>query len=69
MPELEVSVTLPPRQKVVAPPAVIEAVGNELTVTVVGADVADPCAVVAVTTKDPEVFTEIDCVVAPVLQR
>src|SRR6185436_18527608 len=45
-----VSVTLPPAQKVVGPPAVIVAVGSAFTVTVVGAEVAlQPLASVTVT--------------------
>ena len=51
MAALDVSVTLPPWQKVVLPPAVIVGVtGFELTVTAVGADVAEqPDALVTVT--------------------
>src|SRR5712691_13445204 len=45
-----VSVTLPPAQNVVGPPAVILAVGLALTVTVVGAGVVlQPLALVTVT--------------------
>ena len=45
-----VSVTLPPAQNVVGPPAVIVAVGIGLTVTTVGAEVAlQPFAFVTVT--------------------
>jgi hypothetical protein len=45
-----VSVTLPPAQNVVGPPAVIVAVGLALTVTAVGALVAlQPAAFVTVT--------------------
>ena len=40
LPALAVSVTLPPSQNVVGPPALIVATGGSLTVTVVGADVA-----------------------------
>ena len=41
VPALDVKSTLPPEQKVVAPPAVIVAVGKTLTVTTVAALVAD----------------------------
>lgn len=41
LPLLAVRVTLPPWQNVVAPLAVMVAVGNELTVTVVGALAAE----------------------------
>ena len=41
IPPLAVKSTLPPEQKVVAPPAVIVAVGTALTVTSVAAHVAD----------------------------
>ena len=45
-----VSVTLPPAQNVVGPPAVMMAVGLALTVTAIGADVAlHPLAFVTVT--------------------
>ena len=45
-----VSVTLPPAQKVVGPPAVMLAVGLALTVTAVGAEAAlQPLAFVTVT--------------------
>ncbi len=66
-----VSVTDPPSQKVVAPPAVITGVdGFALTVTVVDADVAlQPLAFVTVTLYEPDVVTLIDCVVAPFDQR
>jgi len=62
-----VSVTEPPSQNVVAPPAVITGVdGFALAITVVGADVAlQPFAFVTVTLYEPEVVTLIDCVVAP----
>ena len=50
MPLDAVSVTLPPAQNVVGPPAVIVAVGFALTVTAVGDDVAlQPFAFVTVT--------------------
>ena len=46
-PALEVSVTLPPAQNVVGPPALIVAVGSGLTVTDVAAEVAEqPLALV-----------------------
>ena len=50
LPALAVSVTLPPAQNVVGPPAVIVAAGVGLTVTAVAADVAlQPEALVTVT--------------------
>ena len=49
LPALAVSVTLPPAQNVVGPPAVIVAVGFGLTVTAVGADVALQLPFVTVT--------------------
>ena len=50
LPEFAVSVTLPPEQKDVGPPAVIVAVAAGLTVTAVAADVAlQPVAFVTVT--------------------
>jgi hypothetical protein len=66
-----VSVTEPPAQNVVGPPAVIVGVaGIALTVTVVAAEVAlQPLAFVTVTLNEPEVVTLIDCVVAPFDQR
>ena len=64
-----VSVTLPPAQKVVGPPAVIVGVGFGLTVTTVAAEVPlQPFASVTVTLYEPDALTAIDCVVAPVLQ-
>jgi hypothetical protein len=66
-----VSVTEPPWQKVVGPFAVTTGVaGAALTVTVVAALVAvQPFAFVTVTLCEPDVFTRIDCVVAPFDQR
>jgi len=66
-----VSVTDPPAQNVVDPPAVMIGVdGLALTVTVVAADVAlQPLAFVTVTLYEPDVVTLIDCVVAPFDQR
>ena len=59
-------VTLPGVQKVVGPLGVIVADGVELTVTVVGDDVAlQPAGSVTVTVKLPEVVTTIDWVLAP----
>ena len=53
-------------QKVVGPLGVIVADGVELTVTVVGDDVAlQPAGSVTVTVKVPEAVTLIDCVFAP----
>ena len=50
LPAFAVSVTLPPAQNVVGPPAVIVAVGVALTVTAVAAEVAlQPLAFVMVT--------------------
>lgn len=65
------SVTFPPAQKVVGPEAVMVGVaGSGLTVTAVGAEVAEqPEASVTVTVKLPELLTVIDCVVAPLDQR
>src|SRR5712691_8530582 len=65
-----VSVTLPPAQNVVGPPAVMLAVGLALTVTAVGVDVAlHPLASVTVTLELPLALTVIDDVVAPFDQR
>jgi hypothetical protein len=65
-----VSVTEPPAQKVVGPPAVIVGVGSGLTVTEVADDVAEqPFASVTVTLYEPDALTAIDCVVAPVLHK
>ena len=63
---LEVSVTLPPLQNVVAPLGVIVGVaGFALIVTTVGADVAlQPFAFVICTVYEPAMVTLIDCVVA-----
>jgi len=63
---LDVNVTLPPAQNVVAPPAVIVGVaGFGLTVTVVAAEVDEQPPLVTVTVYDPEAVAEIACVVAP----
>ena len=60
------SVTEPPAQKVVGPPAVMVGVGFELTVTTVAAEVAlQPFASVMVTLYAPEATALIDCVLAP----
>ena len=70
MPALAVSVTLPPWQNVVGPPAVMPACGSGFTVTVVALDVAlQPLLSVTVTLKEPEAETSIDCAVAPFDQR
>lgn len=45
-----VKVTLPPEQKVVGPDAVMFAVGKDRTVTVVGAEVAEPTPVTVIVT-------------------
>lgn len=63
----EVSVTLPPEQNVVGPPAVI--VGKLLTSTSVAVDASEiQVPIVCVTVYDPEVVTVMDCVVSPVDQ-
>ena len=60
VPALAVKFTVPPAQNVVAPPAVIVAVGNAFTVTVVNADVAEqPLALLTVTLNDPLLVTAI----------
>ncbi len=65
-----VSVTLPPAQNVVGPPAVIPAVGLALTVTVVSAAaVLQPFASVTITPYAPAALTVMACVVAPLDQR
>jgi hypothetical protein len=64
--EDEVSVTLPPEQKVVGPPAVIVGVaGVGFTVTVVVADVAEHVPLLTDTLYVPPAETVIDCVVCP----
>lgn len=63
--ELEVSVTLPPEQKVVGPLAVTVGEGLGLTVTVTGDDVV--LHVLSVTVKVPELTTLIEGVIAPLL--
>ena len=66
MPAFAVRITLPPSQNVVAPEAVIEAVGAGLTATFVGVEVAEqPLASVTVTENEPLLVTVIDGVVAP----
>ena len=61
MPALEVSVTDPPWQKVVEPPAVMVGVGNGLTVTDVEDEVAEQVfPSVTFTVKDPELLTLMD---------
>jgi hypothetical protein len=70
LPALAVSVTLPPAQKVVGPPALIDGVGLASTVTVVAADAAlQPLAFVTVTLYEPEAVALMACVAAPVDQR
>jgi hypothetical protein len=66
-----VSVTEPPVQNVVEPPAVITGVdGFAFTVTDVAAEVAvQPPAFVTVTLYEPDAVTLIDCVVSPLDQR
>ena len=70
VPALEVNVTEPPAQKVVAPPAVmVGAAGAVPLVTVTGVEFAEEQDPLSKCTKyDPAVFTVIDCVVAPVDQ-
>jgi hypothetical protein len=67
----EVSVTLPPLQNMVGPFAeIVGAVGVGFTVTAIAFDVAEhPFDLVTVTLYEPEVLTEVVCVVAPLLQR
>jgi hypothetical protein len=68
--EDEVSVTEPPAQNVVGPPAVMVGAGSAFTVTDVAEDVAEqPFASVTVTLYAPASVTVIACVVAPVDQR
>lgn len=65
-----VKLTDPPEQNVVAPLAVIVAVGKAFTVTVVEEDVAEhPLALVTVTLYVPLVETAIVCDVAPLLHN
>ena len=69
---LEVSVTLPPWQNVVALPAVIVGVaGNGFTKTVVANDAADlqPFALVTVKVYVPFSVTVMLCVVVPLLHK
>ena len=71
-PALEVSVTLPPVQKVRGPLAVIVGVaGKVFTVTVVGTEAEDiqPAAFVTCTEYEPVVLTVMLAVVAPVDHR
>ena len=64
--EEDVSVTLPPEQKVVGPPAVIVGVaGVGFTVTVVGAEVAEQVPLLTATLYVPPAETVIDWVVCP----
>jgi hypothetical protein len=69
--ELEVNTTLLPEQKVVAPPAVIVAVGKSLTVTAIAvlADEIQLFTFLTCTVCEPVVETVIEAVVAPLLQR
>ena len=63
-----VRVTDPPAQNVVGPALLMVGVGNELTVMVVGDDVAEhPFMSVMVTVLLPLVDTLIDCKVCPLL--
>ena len=63
--EDEVNVTDPPAQNVIGPLAVMVAVGLFVTVTTVGADVAEQLPLLTVTEYDPAVDTVIDFVVFP----
>jgi len=65
LPVLAVSVTLPPGQNDVGPFAVIVAVGLFVTVTTVGAEVAEQLPLLTVTEYDPAVVTVMDFVVFP----
>src|SRR5258707_1171640 len=66
----DVSVTEPPAQNVVGPPAVMVGDGRGLTVTLVAAEVAEqPLASVTVTLYAPAALTAMACVVAPLDQR
>ena len=66
---LEVSVTLPPAQKVVGPLGVIVGVAGEgLTTMVVTVELLAQTPTLTVSVKEPEAETRIDCVVAPLLQ-
>ena len=66
---LAVSVTLPPGQNEVGPLVVMVAVGLFVTVTTVGADVAEQLPLLTVTEYDPAVDTVMDFVVFPFDQR
>ena len=68
---LEVSVTLPPLQKVTGPPAeIVGVVGVGFTVTAIAFDTAEqPLGLVTVTLYVPLVVTLMVCVVALLLQR
>ncbi|HEY1018144.1 MAG TPA: hypothetical protein VGE25_04060 [Sediminibacterium sp.] len=68
VPPPAVKVTEPPAQNVIEDPAVIVAVGNAFTVTVVGEDVAlHPLISVAVTVIEPLLATDIAFNADPVL--
>lgn len=69
MPAGAVSVTLPPAQNVVGPEGVMVVSGGALTVTRVGADVAEQLfGSVMVTEYEPVFVTTIDGVLAPLDQ-
>lgn len=60
MPPLALSVTEPPKQKARGPSAVMDAVGNGFTLTVIAEEVAEqPLPSVTVTLKVPEFITVI----------
>ena len=65
MPAEAVKTTEPPGQNVVAPLAVIVAVMELATVTLVGEEVVEQLPLLTVTLYCPELFTIINCVVAP----
>lgn len=67
---VDVSVTLPPLQKVVGPLAVMAGTGGAASVvTLTGADVApQPLPSKACTLYEPAILTVMDCVVAPLDQ-
>ena len=70
MPEDAVSVTEPPAQNVIGPPAEIVGAGNGFTVTTVAAEDAEQLdAFVTVTVYEPANDVVIACVVAPLLHK
>ena len=70
VPALAESVTVPPAQNVMGPPAIMLATGKAKTVTgTIIEFVEQPLALVTVTDRFPLLFTEIDCVVSPVFHN